>query len=211
VTIKEWDGVIEACSGDVRRLSDVWRFGSIPILIRENTSDHSYWVCLYSVLIHRIVRPDDTNLIGPILLHATIHDLLESKTGDIILPTKYTTPELKAEIDRAELIHLETFEPEVKNLFELDNQLMGDESDYVKKIVKAADFMSLYQFMLREWGRGNREIKRFYLKMIDDLDKAGKNIEISENLEDKRIADLYFNMAGQAANFIGYRSPRVRT
>lgn len=209
MSIKEWDGVVEACSGDVRRLSDVWRFSSIPILIRENTSDHSYWVCLYSILIHRVVRPDNTELIGSILLHAVTHDLLESKTGDVIQPTKYTTPELKAEIDRAELIHLETFEPEIKEIFNLEKELMGDESDYVKKIVKAADFMSLYQFMIREWDSGNRRVRPFYLKMITDLDKTGKNIEISENLEDKRIADLYFNMAGQAAEFIGYRPPRT--
>ena len=209
MTIKEWDGVVEACSGDVRRLADVWRFGSIPILIRENTSDHSYYVSLYSVLVHRVVRPDDTNLIGSILLHAVLHDLMESKLSDVIQPLKYTTPELKAEIDRAELIHLETFEPEIKELFKLENELMGEQADYVKKIVKAADFMSLYQYMIREWNSGNRRIRPFYLKMINDLSQAGIKIGESENLEDKLIADLYFNMAGQAASLVGYRPPRI--
>ena len=41
--------------------------------------------------------------------------------------------------------------------------------EYVESVVKAADFLSLYQYMRREAARGNLEIIPFFVKMMGDL------------------------------------------
>ena len=61
----DWSKVLEAASGDVRRLSHVVRYSSIPISVPENVAEHSYWVSLYAILIHRTLRPKDTTLVAP--------------------------------------------------------------------------------------------------------------------------------------------------
>ncbi len=170
-----WSNVLEAASGDVRRLSSVIRYSSIPVNVPENVAEHSYWVCLYSVLIHQAVRPSDTGLIGPVLLKATVHDLAECMTGDIVRTFKYSSKSLREEINRAEEGIIRSLPGPVQVLMnDLTSNIAGDDSEYIESVVKAADFLSLHQYMVREVRRGNREITRFYTRMEEELSTMAK-------------------------------------
>lgn len=168
---KSWYSLIEATSDDVRRLSAVDRFSSIPVSVKENVAEHSFWVTLYTAAIHRFLDSPD-HLYGPLLLRAVTHDLEECVSGDVVLPLKYSTPELKEEVDRAsELLLHRMVPPEIR---ELRRELVppGEDWDYINCVVKAADWLSLFQYMRREASRGNREIIPFYNRMVRDFAEA---------------------------------------
>lgn len=111
-----------------------------------------------------------------LLAKAITHDVGEAMTGDIVRPFKYSSAALKTEIDRAERNMMNAL-PASVNIF----RYMGEPSDeeirtYVDAVVKAADFMSLYQFMRREVLRGNCEVRDFVSRMVKDFgDMADKS------------------------------------
>lgn len=174
--------MVEASSGNIRRLTSVWRYGSIPISIPENVSDHSFWVTLYSAMIHRQLQQQATesqkenygksSVFLSIMLKAISHDMGEAVTGDVVRPFKYSSKKLKNAIDEAEEKLLKSSMPdEILDIPELADWLAFTEKadDYVHAVVKAADFMSLYQFMRREVLRGNCEVRDFVGRMVEDL------------------------------------------
>lgn len=179
-----WDAVLVASSGDIRRLASVWRYSSIPICIPENVADHSYWVALYSVAIHDEVINQSPNaqrkkyskrdVLLAIVLKALVHDMGEAVTGDIVRPFKYSTEALKKAVDEAEHTMMGERLPKSLTKIASDAGKIASEADastYVEAIVKAADFMSLYQFMRREILRGNVEIVGFVGRMCEDFGK----------------------------------------
>jgi len=185
-----WREVIHVASGPVRHLSYVIRYSSIPILCPENVAEHSYWVSLYSILIHRTIEPENTKLIGAITTKALIHDMAECVTGDVVRTFKYSSKELKKIIDEAEDQMVQNHFPEqLKALYPLVDSMSGDDNQYVSAVVKAADFLSLHQYMRREILRGNDEIRPFYARMVSDLHAA------SEKESFEPIRDLYHDMA----------------
>jgi len=178
--------VIRASTGDVRRLSSVWRFSSIPVAVQENVAEHSYWVAIYAAMIHLEILPD-RDMLGKVVLASLIHDLEECVTGDVVRVFKYSTPELKAEVDRAEALLSERLDPEVKAVSKTIRSFTGLTGSvetkwdrYTKAVVKAADFLSLFQYMRREAARGNMEIIPFYNRMVSDLSEMAETTGVSD-------------------------------
>lgn len=170
----KWENLIKASNDDVRRLAAVWRFSSIPVCERENVAEHSFWVALYGAMIHRSMF-DDMDDLGAIILAGLIHDVPECITGDMVRLFKYATVELKTEVDRAEGILVDRLPTEVKDLMTLSE---SQSSRYVKAVVKAADFMSLFAYLRREAARGNMECIPFFNRMVDDLTNMSKTSEV---------------------------------
>jgi 5'-deoxynucleotidase YfbR-like HD superfamily hydrolase len=140
------------------------------VVVRENVAEHSFWVVLYSMMIHR-------GLGGPaealplVLAYAAVHDLPECLTGDVVRTFKYSSPEMKSAVDVAEEALVRRFPP---GLLEVYSEALDGTDDerhgwYVKDVVKAADFLSLYQYMWRERSKGNREIDQFFARMKNDM------------------------------------------
>ena len=164
-----WSDLIHN-SQSYQRLDYVFRYSSIPVSSKENVSTHSYWVSVYSLLIHKKLFLGSERLLISTLVYALSHDFIEGLTGDIVRVFKYATPELKRAIDDAESLMEDKLDPSIKEaLFTWDKHLEPQEKNLVKAIVKAADFMSLFTYMRREVLRGNREVKPFYQIMIKDL------------------------------------------
>lgn len=184
-----WAGVIRASTGDVRRLSSVWRYSSVPVVVRENVAEHSYWVALYAAMIHLRMDPDK-GILGRVVLASLVHDVGECVTGDVVRVFKYATPELKAEVDRAESILSSRLEPEVRDLVSAIGSLANPSESqwdrYVKAVVKAADFLSLFQYMRREAARGNLEIIPFYNRMVNDFSDMMETSGVSLASDDVR-------------------------
>jgi len=186
--------MLSAACGDVRRLSAVVRYSSIPISVPENVAEHSYWVSFYAMLIHSVMRPDDHKIIGALALRALIHDLAECVTGDVVRTFKYSSVELKKAIDEAEEKIIRDFPPPIQWAYKTLPSLEVGNTRYVSSVVKAADFMSLHQYMMREWLRGNLQIRKYYLRMEDDLKMMETKLAEDEDEEVKQLAGLYHGM-----------------
>lgn len=162
---------INTLNSNVKRLDYVDRYSSIPTVCRETVSQHSYWVTLYSALIHKAVSNDD-DIMRLVLLKSVTHDIMECVTGDFVRTFKHSSTDLKSAIDKAEKGMKSLLPLSVRNLME--DAVTGNDliDPYVSDVVKVADFMSLYHFMTRELERGNREIIPFYKIMVNDLYNA---------------------------------------
>lgn len=191
----DWDNVIDTCSGDVRRLSYSDRYTTIPVTCRENVAEHSYWVALYALFIHReLGEPEE--LTGLILAYALIHDLVECRSGDLVRTFKYLTPELKSAVSNAEGI-IERGMPDLIRAEFSAIEMISDlkQRAYVKAVVKTADFISLHQYLIRELNRGNVEIQPFIIRMQNDLIAIGMEMEKSEDGRIAVQAEIMFKLA----------------
>lgn len=205
--VQDWKPLLEAASSDIRRLDYVTRYSSIPVTVPENDSTHMYWVSVYSMMIHRrLVGPKELDAL--IMQHALTHDALECLSGDIVRTFKYSSEEFRQAINQAELGLASSLPVEIRSL--LDEVHQGIDSfghthhwkgQYVKDVVKAADFMSLYQYMWRERRRGNVEVEQFFGRMIADLKAMGKKLADKAGPGDggltylRSLGSLYESMA----------------
>jgi 5'-deoxynucleotidase len=169
----DWIGLISDVATDVRRLDYVTRYSSIPVTTPETVATHSYWVSVYSLLIHRqlmsgSVFPLDA-LEHAILVKALFHDAAECVTGDLVRTFKYSSVNLRKEADLAEESLAKRLPERVQRAFDPVGKLNDHDRAYVKDVVKAADFLSLMLYMNRERMRGNRDVEPFEARMVKDL------------------------------------------
>jgi 5'-deoxynucleotidase YfbR-like HD superfamily hydrolase len=125
-------------------------------------------------MIHTALDPDDTDTLAACLLQAAIHDIIEGiGSGDIVRTFKYRSEALREAIDEAEIQVMEESPQSLKRLFSVSKSLQEKtgKQKYIESVVKAADFMSLHNFMIRELERGNQEIKPYFERMTQDLHK----------------------------------------
>jgi 5'-deoxynucleotidase YfbR-like HD superfamily hydrolase len=175
----DWKSLLIAASSDVRRLDSVTRFSSIPVAVHETVSAHMYWVVLYSLMIHRELKGPGS-LDSKILIHAATHDLMESVCGDVVRTFKYSSENLRKSIEKAEEDLLEKIDERVRNVMQESMAFLNgddDEAWYIRAVVKAADFISLYQYMWREKNRSNKEIDQFFCRMQNDMLEMEKKLE----------------------------------
>jgi 5'-deoxynucleotidase len=190
---EDWVDILSSCSGDIRRIEYVQRFSTIPVTCQENVAQHTFYVTLYSILIHMRVDGNE-DLIGSISTYATIHDLIESVSGDVIRTFKYSSDELLNEIENAENKIIENFPNPIRNLYSMWKRMANNEEEYVKSVVKAADFLSLFEFMNREVLRGNKEIDPYICRMKKDFIYMSQKCASNSNEKIREIGGLYMAM-----------------
>lgn len=200
-----WGPVLDVVTGDLYRLSSVWRYNSIPVCNEENDMEHLGWVCIYSLIIHTHLRPEADLFVGAIATHAISHDITESVSGDIVRTFKYSSKALKKAINDAEEQIVSNFPDVIRKVLKLHHvqlRAIGAEKEipYVETVVKMADFLSLWMFFRREIRRGNREIFPYYDIMIKDLQEMRQKFE-TETLPtypSRPIIEYYRTLANQA-------------
>jgi 5'-deoxynucleotidase YfbR-like HD superfamily hydrolase len=188
----------------IKRLDSVIRYSSIPVTHHELVSTHSYWVTMYALLIHRAIDGED-RLTSRLLISALIHDLSESKTGDVVRTFKYSSEPLKKEIDNAEELIVKSLPQEIQDLFSVHSDTKGieaacNDTRYIKDIVKAADFVSLFRYMRKEAAMHNMEIIPFYNRMFTDLCTMSASMEVLSKTSGyaKHLRQLYETMIQDA-------------
>lgn len=169
-----WRELIICVRGDISRLDYVVRYNSIPTRNRETVSQHSYWVSMYAMLIHRMLKkahPELPDVEHQILRAAIVHDIGECVTGDVVRTFKYATPEFKDAVDKAEMQMVDEYLPQQIKEIVADSEadLASTEGQYIKDVLKAADFLSLWMFMNREHNHGNAEILPFFRRACEDF------------------------------------------
>jgi 5'-deoxynucleotidase YfbR-like HD superfamily hydrolase len=185
----------------VKRLDSVIRYSSIPIAHNESVSQHSYWVAMYALLIHKTIGGED-RLTKDLLIAALVHDLAEAKTGDVVRTFKYSSELLKKEVDNAEKLIIESFPVEIQSLFKKPFDITYDDGSYIKDVVKAADFVSLFRYMRKEAALHNMEIIPFYNRMITDIhdmcDVMRAKLKTSPIIYPQYLHQLYGQMLDNA-------------
>jgi 5'-deoxynucleotidase YfbR-like HD superfamily hydrolase len=157
-------------------------------------------------MIHRMLRDTYVGITAweaveyQILKYALVHDVGESVTGDVVRPFKYATPEMKRAADEAEDILTQRLMPDVVKqiIGELDDPRNTTYADYVKDVIKAADFLCVYVFMNREFLHGNQEIEPFRKRMVADMTAMAAKLGSSPGAHVKEISRLYTLMASQS-------------
>lgn len=191
-----WKSFLIKDHADIKRLDYVTRYNSIPSIYHESVSQHSYWVTLYALMLHQhIFSGKDPEIELHICKMGMIHDIGECLTGDVVRTFKYSSPELKRVIDESEEMMMTKYMPmSIKRIIGESQPVQKDDAKYVKDIIKAADFISLFHYMNREYNRGNREIMPFLNRMISD------SIHMSQSLDknlwySKHLSSLYSEMS----------------
>ncbi len=184
-----WESLVSDGTHDVRRLDSVIRFSSIPVTFSESTAAHSFWVSLYSLMIWQTLECTGWKRLLPsleeVLRHAVTHDIGESVTGDVVRTLKYSSKEMKEAVDNSEKLLVATLLPHG-----VRRTVPASVSPSAKAIVKAADFLSLWQFMRREAARHNLEIIPYYERMLCDLRAAATaSMPMLEGLYRKMVVE----------------------
>ena len=204
----EWKKFLIDDHADVKRLDYVIRYSSIPSTYSESVSQHSFWVAMHSVLIHKLLVNGSTDQklntdsveLG-ILKKALVHDLPEAVTGDVVRTYKYSMSEFKKIADKAEDFMVDKYFP--NSIKELIDETKGKEEsimNYIESVVKAADFVSLFHFMNREYNRGNKEITPFLNRMKSDMKEMAKKSSGKGTWYDDKLTHLYNDMSNFATH-----------
>lgn len=154
-------------TGTPIRMRYVNRWSTSRVSFPENVAEHSYFVCLYSMMIARwwsnnsdgaaFATPEDIEaFIGSVLQRAVVHDIEEARTGDVHRPFKYSDPRLTDAMKLAGRLAAEqTLHPvspvddsEQDALMKLWATAKG--SGQAGRIVAFADFLAVLAFIMQE-------------------------------------------------------------
>ena len=165
-----------------KRLNNVARYSSHPVIKTESVAEHSYWVSFFALLIAKDINYNNDCEevdIELLLQKCILHDIGESQTGDIIRPFKYYNKDIHKAIKNAEdEIVTETLNKELHRVYiALDFQ---DTLDYCKDdsiegdILILADMISLFTYCFDEVKLGNKNMVPVIKQGLEVLDERLK-------------------------------------
>lgn len=154
-------------TGTPIRMRYVNRWSTSRVAFPENVAEHSYFVCLYAMMIARWWTSNsygaenadpDTHaaFIGTVLQRAVLHDIEEARTGDIHRPFKYSDPKLREAMKLASRIAAQqTIDPIAPEDTEEQDGLMhiwekAKTDDQAGCIVCFADYLCVLAFIKQE-------------------------------------------------------------
>ena len=158
------------------RMRNITRWGMMRNTFSENIQEHSHQV---AVLAHALalIRRDILHLEGPdpdrCAVAALYHDVSEILTGDLPTPIKYYNSQIKKAYKQVEWVAgqrlLDMVPEKLRPSYE---NLIMDDDENVKPIVKAADKLSAYIKCIEEQKAGNTEFDfaaRQALKAMEEM------------------------------------------
>ena len=164
----------ELLAGDTRQMSSVIRYSSIPHGRGENVAEHSYYVIFYCLLIAKDLEKDGYKIdYYKLLVSATIHDLDEAITGDIIRPVKYSSKELRDQLEHVADVYCR------HTLCKLDDggaeelynfwELAKDPSSIEGQILQICDMLSVIAYCIERIKSGNEYMKTILRGAVDNF------------------------------------------
>ncbi len=150
----------ELLTGEPNRLRHIIRFGNCHKVHRESVAEHSVFTVYYSMMIARWLegrKPQDRVLsMDTLLQRAILHDMEEARSGDFPRPFKYSTPEIKAALDKASVFAFDqcmkaTVSGDANDLDALRNHWERAKDESVEgRIVAFADYLSVVAYLWLE-------------------------------------------------------------
>ena len=144
-------------AGELLRLKHTHRYSSVPVLIRENVAEHSFWTAILGITI-AIEMQMSKQEIGKVALKALLHDIEESMTGDLIRDMKYHNEETREAIAAVEHeFALRIFNKlgQVGPWF-LSWWINAKDETPTGRVVALADLLCVIMYVQHEWDLGNR-------------------------------------------------------
>lgn len=168
--------------GDPARLRFVNRFSTCHVVHKESVAEHSYYVCLYSLLIGDWCNyagvADETGQhvnMARLLQRAVLHDIEEALTGDVNRLFKYSTDatflalhqggrqmmyRLVSSLDIPDHRQRTAYYNAWENA--KDNSIEG-------RVLEFADFLSVLSYMVQEVNGSNFTMREHLSTMTDYL------------------------------------------
>ena len=172
--------VREMLVGDVSRLELIKRFSTSHVVHHQSVAEHSYFVALYAMFIAEWAwwncQEDNelpitySVLVGGVLQRAIVHDIEESRTGDIPRPFKHSSQILTATIDKYAAAEVK---PILEKIYHnqyhhfMDTWRKAKDATMEGRIVALADFMSVLAYMMRELSLYNSTMHDNWVSMVE--------------------------------------------
>lgn len=184
--------------GDVCRMSSIERYSNYPTLHKENVAEHSYYVAFYALMISRDLQSRGAKIdISKVLSRCIMHDLDEALTGDFVRSFKYSSEELRLQIEKSSITLLQLI---LDNLLsgngEVDPTIREDLHDYWLRskdrdaeglIVQFCDFLSVISYSVREINLGNSNFTSLLKEVLSYVDEFLEKVP-----EHQHIISEYF-------------------
>jgi len=154
-------------------MSAVDRFSQYRLINPESILEHTGMVAITTMMICKMIDADeDTELQA--LRHALCHDMDEILTGDIPMPTKYSSQSMKSMIDNVADDNM--MQIDIDYGTEFTNDWRG--SGVTRAIVKLADVIAVYYKARQEIDLfGNILMKKAIGSLYGALGRSSKNLE----------------------------------
>lgn len=171
----------ELLTGEPNRLRHVVRFGNCHKIQKESVAEHCFYTVFYAFMIGCWLRGNGFSVdMGVLLAKATIHDMEEARSGDFPRPFKYSSPEIKAALDRASIFAFNQCMGKVVGLADLDE--LRDVWEASKngtiegRIVALADYLSVVGYLWLEVQGSNLTMQQH----VNDMAEYAKEFEKAE-------------------------------
>lgn len=162
---------------DIIGMSEMTRYSGRLKLTKENIAEHSWYVAYYILLVGNDYNIKQ-NIINKAVSIAIVHDIPELFTNDIPHNIKVNFPNIKAEIEKAEL---EFMKEKMPNLLKYYDELSQDTLEML--LVNIGDALSILLYTNKEISLGNtsedmriisNEVKVRLSRLFDRLEKELK-------------------------------------
>jgi len=178
--------VREMLTGDVRRISTVYRYSSFLVHRRENVAEHTFYCCLYAYLIALDLEDEDKYLcqfnMETLFERALLHDIDESLTGDFLRSIKHGDDDIRKGLKRVSKKMITKLEKSLGTSLQTPwenckaNDLEGD-------IISLADFLCVVAYLCEEFKSGNRHIVVVLHEVKAYLEKMNRGEGINNSLK----------------------------
>jgi len=161
-------------------MSNLIRYCTTPSLIKESVSDHAFLISFlvietsteYKELFKYVSRER-------LLIRATLHDMVETVTGDIPAPAKRALPECEPLFDRIEAVVSDSLcegrDEEFRKLL-LSAISFDDLDDIEQTLFKVFDYFCVLLKASNEIYLGNKYYKRVVREMTFVMNNLANNI-----------------------------------
>ena len=152
------------------RLNNTVRWNGMSRIKDETVGSHSYLVTLYSrFLAEEIFKESESKLLA--ITYALLHDFDEVFTGDVLHYVKYNPMNgslIREALDQFINHEIENeFNQDTKSDRLLQSTLLKQFPVYITKIVKLADWLSMYFYLKKELDLGNTNANKHILYCVD--------------------------------------------
>jgi len=145
------------------RLSNTIRWNGLNRIKDETVAHHSHTVSIFSMIIAEEVFGEDDSVKLQVLSYAVLHDYDEIFTGDILSPVKYNELngiDLREEIDRfVDHKVSQKFPDNTATDLMFRKYLQKNFPSYIYRLVKIADWLSMYHYIKKEITLGNKGVE----------------------------------------------------
>ena len=151
------------------QLRHVRRFTGCLLHHQESVAEHSWYVCLFAMLLGRDAMTRGWKIdMGTLLCRATVHDVEEGVTGDFPRPFKYSNEELKKHLDLAAKRGLVSIYKSIElseedRLWHRLHWVYAKDKDAEGAILSFCDLLAVLEFTHSEVQAGSRQILSYVM------------------------------------------------